>query len=220
MTNNNINTDFISEGTRNIFAMLENQNFIKKYTLVGGTALALQIGHRMSEDLDFIYDGDKLNTTTIKRNMAKVFPGYKIIRQEDDWHIDFIVQNIKVTFFSSGAIVVPFNIIEHSFQHQNINICPAKIIASLKMAAIAQRNTIRDYYDLYFIARYNFPLKEIIEQTQQLIPGLSPVTYTETLVYTDDIDENSIREHLNPKEQITKTEIAHWFVEELKRIIT
>jgi len=37
-----------------------------------------------------------------------------------------------------------------------------------------------------------------------LLPNLSPVTYTETLVYTEDIPENDLSNHLCPKEQITK----------------
>jgi len=87
------------------------------------------------------------------------------------------------------------------------------------MAAIAQRNTIHGYYDLYFLARYHFSLLEIIQQTKKLIPNLSPVTYTETLIYTADIEENDISSHLMPVEKISKEEIAEFFTRELKLII-
>lgn len=96
---------------------------------------------------------------------------------------------------------------------------PKEIIACLKFAAITQRNTIRDYYDLYFISKYHIGFKKIIRSTKELLPNLSPITYTETLVYTRDIPENDLSNHLSPKETVTKQEIADYFIVELKKII-
>lgn len=93
--------------TKIVFDKLALLPFISKYTLVGGTALAIQIRHRLSEDLDFIFDGEKLNANNIKRNIAAIFPNYRIIRQELPWQIDFVINNVKVTFFSTGSIALP-----------------------------------------------------------------------------------------------------------------
>ena len=54
--------------------------------------------------------------------------------------------------------------------------------------------------------------------TKQLIPNLSPITYTETLIYTKDIEEQSIDSHLMPAENITKEQIADFFVDQLRKI--
>jgi predicted nucleotidyltransferase component of viral defense system len=99
-----------------------------------------------------------------------------------------------------------------------MNICSSEIAGVLKMAAIAQRNTIRDYYDLYYLARHFYPLEHIFNKTKEMIPALSPITYTETLVYTDDIEENDLSGHLDPAENISKDEIADFFVQELRKI--
>ena len=64
-----IHKNFIPEKTKIIFNKLSNSEFIKKYTLEGGTALSLQLEHRLSEDLDFIYDGTKLKINSIKSNL-------------------------------------------------------------------------------------------------------------------------------------------------------
>ncbi len=210
--------EYMPTATKDVFTKLSEASFINKYTLVGGTALSIQIKHRLSEDLDFIADGETINLTSIKRNIARLWPNYRIVKQDYNYQIDFIINNVKLTFFSTGAIQIPFHIKSYSIAYKNINIAKTEIIASLKLAAIAQRNTIRDYYDLYFITKYKIGLSEIIEQTKKLIPNLSPVTYTETLVYTDDIPENDLSEHLEPKENISKTEIADFFVRELKKI--
>ena len=49
-------------------------------------------------------------------------------------------------------------------------------------------------------------------------PNLSPVTYTETLVYTKDIEEESISSHLSPVEMVDKYQIAAFFSQELNKI--
>ncbi len=218
MTENSVDLTFMPADTRVVFDTLAAHSFISKYILIGGTALALQIRHRLSEDLDFIYNNEKLNVNAIKRNIAKVFPVYRIIRQDVPWQLDFVIGNVKVTFFSAGAIALPFDLTSHAFYHQKIAICKAKTIATLKMAAVAQRNTIRDYYDLYTLAKYHFPLPEIILQTKELMPNLSPITYTETLIYTADIEEPSIENHLLPKEVISKEKIAEFFLQEIRKI--
>ena len=61
-------------------------------------------------------------------------------------------------------------------------------------------------------------LLEIIERTKSLIPNLSPITYSETLVYTEDLDEATIAEHLQPAEIVTKEQIAIFFINELIKI--
>ncbi len=213
-----LDISFMPPKTLKVFETLSKQNFISNFTLVGGTALSVQLKHRRSEDLDFIFDGDELSINTIKRNISRLFPNYRIIKQDYNWQIDFVADQVKLTFFTSGAVVIPFNIKKYAFRYDKINICKASVIASLKMATIAQRNTIRDYYDLYFLAKYFMPLYEIINQTKRLIPNLSPITYTETLVYTKDIEEADVSNHLSPIEIITKEQMAGFFIDELRKI--
>lgn len=213
-----INPGFLPERTARVFGVLAQQSFISKYSLVGGTALSLQMGHRLSEDLDFVLDAEHINVNSIKRNIGKLFPDFKIIRIDNGWQIDCVVEEVKLTFFSTGAVGITFDVQKHAFSYQKMRICNAKTISSLKLAAIAQRNTIRDYYDLYYLVKNHYSLKEIIEQTKLLIPGLSPITYSETLVYTDDIEEESIAMHLSPAEIITKDQIAGFFIKELQKV--
>lgn len=213
-----INLNYIPKETAKLFNEFAKLDFIRKFTLVGGTALSLQIEHRQSEDLDFIYDGEKIPATAIKREISKTFPKYQLIREEKDYQLDFLIDQVKVTFFSSGAILVPFAVKDFSEKHQNINIASIEVIAVLKMATISQRNTIRDYYDLYFIARHFIPLISIIELSKKMLPNISAITYTETIIYTKDISEKSIENHLNPKEIVTKEQIGTFFIEELRKI--
>ena len=214
----NIDLNFIPVETAQLFIEFGKLSFMQKFTLVGGTALALQVGHRQSEDLDFMYDGEKIPTASIRREISKRFPSYRLIREEKDYQLDFLINQVKVTYFSSGAVMVPFKVKDFSKKYHNINIASIEIIAVLKMGTISQRNTIRDYYDLYFIAKHFISLNRIIEQSKKMLPNISAITYTETIIYTKDIPENSIENHLNPKEVVTKEQISVFFIEELKSL--
>lgn len=215
-----INLNFLNPKTKKIFNILSTQDFIKEYILVSGTALSLQIEHRLSEDLDFIYNGEFINNKKLKRNIHNLFnKNYRIIKEDDRYQLDFIIKDIKVTFFSSSAALIPFKVKNFSSKFNKMNIATPEIIATLKFVAISQRNEIRDYYDLYFLAKYKISLNKIIEQTKKIVPNLAPITYSETIIYVDDIPEKSIQTSLSPKEIVDKYEIAEYFVKELKKLL-
>ncbi len=214
----NIHLDNIPVATAELFQKLAQEKYMVRFSLVGGTALALQLGHRQSEDLDFIFDAEKIDTMGIKRFIAHIFPDHRLIREERGYQLDFLVNNVKLTFFSTGAVIIPFPVKPHTVQFNSLNITVVNVMAVLKMATISQRCTIRDYYDIYYISRYIISLDEIFKLTKSMIPNLSPITYTETIIYTKDIPENVIGSHLFPKEQISKEEIANYFIGEIKKM--
>ena len=212
--------DFISDKTRNVLEKISIEKFIEKFTLVGGTALSVQIEHRLSEDLDFMFDGEILDSNSIKKFIDKIFRGsYKLIKQDNDHQLDFIINEVKVTFFTNSAVSIQFAVKDYSEKFGNVNIATPLIISILKLNAIAQRNTIRDYYDLYYIAKNIVPLKTIFDKSRELLPHISDITYTETIIYTEDLIETNVSDHLKPKENVSKSDISDYFINEIKKII-
>lgn len=215
-----INPDFLPDKTKKLFQVFKDMPFISEFTLVGGSALSLQIQHRKSEDLDFIFDDEILPYKSLKRAIDHKFKGtYQIIKEDTNYQIDYIIQGVKVTFFTTGAIQIPFCVEKFTHPYGKINIATPIIIAVLKMSSIAQRNTIRDYYDLYYLVKHSLSLHEIFKKTKMLLPHLSAITYTETLIFTDDLEEGSISNHLEPKDIVTKEEIAKFFTNEIRSLI-
>lgn len=214
--NATVNTGFLPPATKELFEKFARFSFFKNYVLVGGTALSLIAGHRESEDLDFISIDIDLNVSAIKRFFSSNFTTYRIIRIDGNYQIDLLVNGVKVTFFSPKAIGIDFNVSFGATSMQYISVASIETIAVLKINAISQRNTMRDYYDLYFIAKHHIKLPSLIETVKKMLPNLSPIIYSETLLFVKDIPENDISSHLNPVEKITKNEIANFFKQELK----
>ncbi len=212
--------DFVTDNTKSVLEELSKEKFIDKYTLVGGTALSVQLEHRLSEDLDFITDSDFLDSNSIKIFIDKIFKGrYKLIKQDDDHQLDFIINEVKVTFFTTGSVLIPFEVKRYSQKFNNLNIATVEIISILKLSALVQRNTMRDYYDLFYIAKNVIPLKNIFNKSKELLSNIADITYTETILYVDDLKEDKISDHLMPKEIVSKEEIAEFFTNEIKKII-
>jgi hypothetical protein len=65
-----LDAHFLPDKTRSLFERLIEEPRMRGMTLVGGSALALQIGHRMSEDLDFAVFGPKIPAAQIDALMA------------------------------------------------------------------------------------------------------------------------------------------------------
>lgn len=215
-----MNLENISEKTRIVFELLSEQKFMNKFTLVGGTALSLHLGHRLSEDLDFMYDGKFLESRSIVKFINNIFKeNFKLIKQDNDHQLDFIINGVKVTFFTNDAVNITFGVKDHSVPFNEINIATVEIISTLKINTLAQRNTIRDYYDLYYIAKYVIPLEDIIIKSKERLPNIADITYSETIIYIDDLTEDSIEDHMLPKESITKKQIADFLTNELKKIL-
>jgi hypothetical protein len=111
---------FLPEKTRSLFNRLIEEPLMRGMTLVGGSALALQIGHRVSEDLDFTVFGPKIPAARIDALMAglekegrvvslltpqssierfKINTGKRLL----DYARDYVVDGAKMTFFARGA---------------------------------------------------------------------------------------------------------------------
>ena len=140
--------------TGKVFETISRLECIKPYTLVGGTALSLQIGKRQSEDLDFIKwiskRGEKpeVDWPAIKKELESVGE----IRSYEIGSLDFASFNfegVNLTFYSA-----PRKAIKSMTRIPYLNnLCLADMesIGAMKMETMLRRSKFRDYYDIYSI---------------------------------------------------------------------
>jgi predicted nucleotidyltransferase component of viral defense system len=152
--------------TPNIEAIIDDVaqlECIKPYTLCGGTALAMQLGHRMSEDLDFMMwrisknEKPEVNWPAIEEEIQKKVGK---IEHRDILGFDqvaFVVKGVKLSFFVSNN----YSPVNERIPYQgNIFIADVPSILAMKMEVMLRRFKFRDYYDIYSIAKSGFSLRE------------------------------------------------------------
>lgn len=159
------------------------RKFSNEFYLVGGTAIALQIGHRISVDYD-LFTAAKIKRKKIKNAIDESkFPTEKIIYEaEEQLHIP--VNSVKMTFFN-----YPFNI-EHPAWFENIITMPRLLdLGAMKVYALGGRAKWRDYVDLYFILKHHHSLSEITNKAEKLFGNFfNAKLFREQLTFFKDID--------------------------------
>ncbi len=168
------------------------KEFRRSFYMVGGTAIALHIGHRRSIDFDF-FTTAKLNKLKIKSKLELV-PFIKKSVFEDYDQLHLLVNNVKITFFS-----YPYNI-EHPIKIPSFVTMPTLLsLAAMKAFALGRRAKWKDYVDLYFILKDYYTIEEVAEETTRIFGQLfSEKLFREQLTFHDDIDYSEPVEFLIP----------------------
>jgi len=192
-----------------LLKMVEECPFLEKYVLVGGSALAMYLCHRKSEDLDFFTYADSFDRAEIFEYI-KQFENKEILNQSDE-QIDLLLDDVKVTFFNAN-----WKFLEPQ-KTEAFNLSSLEAIASMKVNVMFLRAKYRDYYDLYCLVKDGMSLREVFGHSKDVVEGVTFKLFAIALVYIDDIEDDNIA-YLEPKEIISKEKIRDFFQKKLDRI--
>lgn len=182
------------------------KQFKREFYLVGGTAIALYIGHRKSIDFDLF----KLGALNHKRNLERIQQSgfaYQVTRRITE-QMNCIVNDVKVTFFQ-----YPFEI-EAKHSVENVFRIPSLLdLAAMKAYALGRRSKWKDYVDLYFLLNEYFTIKQVSQRAITIFGELfSEKMFRAQLCYFEDIDYSEKVDWLLPNPP-TNEEIKSHLVE-------
>ncbi len=135
--------------------------FKREYYLVGGTAIALHLGHRESIDFDLFKLSDLRKNDIYKKVISSKF-GFKF-GYENYEQLNLIINNVKFTFFS-----FPHKIPVDSGIKGIIKMPDLLTLAAMKAFALGRRAKWKDYLDLYFILKDFYSFQEIANKAIEL----------------------------------------------------
>lgn len=212
------------EKTLKVIEAISKMEFVKSYFLVGGTALALQLKHRLSEDLDFMCwksnkkDRININIDKIKNELAQNFTVDKVDILGNN-HIEIYIDGgVKLSFYAPDKMKP---IIKPVHYLNNLILADETCIASLKMEVFLRRNEFRDYYDLYCILK-----DKDTAETKQIIDNA--LKYSEHHLKTKNLigmltnaerfKHNASFAQLKPKYPVTAKEIELFMLEKMRNL--
>ncbi|MCL5675969.1 MAG: nucleotidyl transferase AbiEii/AbiGii toxin family protein [Patescibacteria group bacterium] len=133
------------------------------FYLAGGTALALQLGHRTSLDFDF-YSPEKFKNQQVARAFKKQFLNIFLGKEqlENTWQGKVLGTNISVFYY-------PYKLIGPLIDFSPVKLASYEDIAAMKIVAIIQRAKQRDFFDLYYLIK-KIGLTKIITATYKKYP--------------------------------------------------
>ena len=208
--------------TANIDAIIEQvaeMECIKPYILCGGTALAIQIGHRKSEDLDFMMwrksktEKPEVNWNEKKKEFIEKVGEIENFNMLGFDQVEFLVKGVKFSFFVSdnySPVTSPIDYLG------NIRLADMESIMAMKMEVMLRRMKFRDYYDIYSILREGYSIHNGIEKALSLSRHrLSAKNIIAMLLGGQFIPDNNFTA-LEPKYDVTKEKIREYILHKLK----
>ncbi|MDP1688706.1 MAG: nucleotidyl transferase AbiEii/AbiGii toxin family protein [bacterium] len=186
-------------------------NLKKDFYLAGGTALALQIGHRDSVDFDFFKEGD-IDTKKLFDDLKEIVKDHKILKIQEEYNTLSIIidDNIKLSFFG-----YKYGLIDDIVNEENLKLASIKDIGCMKLSAITGRASNKDYIDIYYILQ-KIKLIDLLEKTSEKFSDLDRNLILKSLVYFDDIKVEPIMFKNN--NFVDLKDIKEFFEEEVKKI--
>ncbi|KOS07563.1 hypothetical protein AM493_17080 [Flavobacterium akiainvivens] len=192
----------VSPAMWELMQRLMKDEVLKDFVLVGGTALSLKIGHRLSVDIDlFRQDG-----FDVKELRSYLESYYKAQPTQD-------FENSVMTFIDD----IKVDLISHQYRYlkpvetiEGIRLVSLEDIGAMKLLAIAQSGRrIKDFVDMYYLLEHN-PLVVYLEGYAKKY-GANPVVARNAVNYFKNVSTKQIMEYFpGKKEEWEKTMERLW----------
>lgn len=180
---------------------------VSKTRLVGGTALALQFGHRQSIDLDFF--GELIDDNEAMEDQLREVGCLHVIKSTSKIRI-YQIDDVKVDFADFSR----YPWIDEPVIEEGIVLASPKDIAAMKINAIEGRGTKKDFLDIFLLLQH-FSLSEILEMYSQKYSEHSVFRALMSLTYFEDADAQ-----LAPKtfDMPNWVDVKHFIISEASKI--
>jgi len=189
--------------------VIEKLRLPGSFYLAGGTSLAIQLGHRVSEDLDFF------NLEPIPRDflqtIEKQLIGFSLavsVNTEDE--LSLVTGETKLTF-----LAYPFPVLLPFVVYEGLKLASVLEIAAMKAYALGRRGTLKDYVDLYFVLLEGQSIKEVADTAEKKFGELfNTRLFLEQLIYLKDLPEENIR---FLRSAVSRQELQRFFAGKVKK---
>ena len=169
----------VESSTLDLLKKLQRLPVLEQTRLVGGTALALQLGHRKSIDLDFFGTVD-CEAEYLRESIAGI-ASLTILKESPHIHI-YIVDGIKV-----DIVNYKYPWLDDVVLEQGLRLASVSDIAAMKITAIIGRGTKKDFIDIAFLL-HHFSLEEILHFYAAKYNDSSVFMAMKSLAYFDDAE--------------------------------
>jgi len=175
-------TFIIAPKTFTLIQQLQKLEILNDFYLVGGTALALQLGHRNSIDID-LFTTKFFEPDEILSRLKNTYEVQEIFKRGSS--VISLINNIKTDFIRHDyPYLRPF------VEEEGIRMLSMEDIAAMKVHTIAQSGKrLKDFIDIYFLLEH-FSVTNIIDLFTQKYDYISPMVAVKAINYFDEIDES------------------------------
>jgi hypothetical protein len=152
-----------------------------EFYLAGGTALALQLGHRLSVDLDY-FSQTQSDIPALMEPLRRALKDFSPVLSDSSWgNLVFLAENVRVGFYGYG-----YELVRPLVEAETGRLASVEDIGLMKMDALLARASRKDFHDLYAICQ-RISLRELLDLAPQKYPDVRDfeAQVTRHMVYFD-----------------------------------
>lgn len=196
-----IHADTLPKTTANLIEKINSLPEIQAFYLSGGTALALQLGHRESEDLDF-FNQREFDPNHIQQTLLNIGPLESI--QIEKGTFNAFLHGVKLQFLH-----YPYTLLKKTLPWNKLNLSSVIDIACTKLITISARGNKKDFIDIYHILK-KYSIQELFSKLDRKYKetNYNYAHILKSLIYFQDADAQPMpRMHVKTNWQQIKQEI-------------
>lgn len=173
-------------------AALKKSSILEGFYLAGGTAVALHIGHRTSEDFDF-FTPQPFSSLSLRRDLDRA--GRFTLTQEARGTVTGLFGGVKVSLFEYD-----YPLLAPLMNWNGLRVAALLDIGLMKLTAISGRGSRKDFVDLYAICRAGHPIADLLARWPEKYGPTASTTYhlLRSLTYFDDAEREPALRMLVP----------------------
>lgn len=195
--------------TLDVLKTLMRQPWINDFNLVGGTALALYWGHRVSVDIDFFTD-QKIDLDELDGKISQV-PGAMLISKNPIGRI-YSINDIQTDFVN-----FPYRFFYPPIKDNGFSIAHVDDIVSLKLGALANRGAKKDFYDLYYTLQH-YDIEQLFDLYKRKFNVADVLPLLKSLVYFADA-EDQLPPELTKNKSLTWPQIKKFIEQKVHELV-
>lgn len=209
----------LTPSINNIIDAVSTLDAIKSYVLCGGTSLAIQLGHRQSEDLDFMAwriskdNKPEVDWPAISKELENKVGAIDNMDILGFDQVIFLVGGVKISFYISDKFAPSMTTIDYI---GNIKLASIDAILAMKLEVMLRRMKFRDYYDVYSIVKNGgdiaLGIDSAIKYSQFKLKRKSIVT----MLLSGQFDKDSNFKQLNPLYDVTEEQMRGYLLQKMQ----
>ena len=174
-------TQTISDKAKRVLEKIARTKIAGGFYLAGGTALAIQLGHRTSIDLDW-FSAESFSNDGIKKTLSEL--GEFQLVGEEKGTIHGNLNGVKVSFLHYG-----YKVLYPLVDYGGIKLADERDIAAMKIDAVSSRGSKKDFVDIYFLLE-KYSLSELIGLFEKRYESIkyNKLHIFKSLVYFEDAE--------------------------------
>ncbi len=204
-----MNPKVLSGNAWKIVRRLVRDDLLEGWVLAGGTGLALQFGHRYSEDLD-LFRPETFDAQLLLHELAKL--GTVVVQSRSSGTLHAVVNGVRLSFLEAQA-----DFLYPGTHYRGMLVADPADIAVMKLVAIGGRGSRKDFVDLFFLFRNGVSLDTIFKMLRRRFRGIDYNEYhlRKALVYFTDAESEPMP---NMIRKVSWETMKEAIVEEVRRL--